>query len=71
MLENQGNEGHIDFILFFPFIIVSFVTNLHTKIAFLLFGGLAYYVRWKESEYSGGQFIPVGGLAYYVTAPAR
>ncbi|KAK8551452.1 hypothetical protein V6N13_119911 [Hibiscus sabdariffa] len=26
--------------------------------------------KWKESEYSGGQFIPVGGLAYYVTAPA-
>ncbi|CAN0853584.1 Protein transport protein Sec61 subunit alpha [Linum grandiflorum] len=25
---------------------------------------------WKESEYSGGQFIPVGGLAYYVTASA-
>ena len=27
--------------------------------------------KWKESEYSGGQFIPVGGLACYVTAPAR
>lgn len=27
--------------------------------------------KWKESEYSGGQFVPVGGLAYYVTAPAR
>ncbi|KAF2302988.1 hypothetical protein GH714_012328 [Hevea brasiliensis] len=26
--------------------------------------------KWKESEYSGGQFVPVGGLAYYVTAPA-
>ncbi|GMY37485.1 Protein transport protein Sec61 subunit alpha [Fagus crenata] len=26
--------------------------------------------KWKESEYSGGQYIPVGGLAYYVTAPA-
>ncbi|KAF2305338.1 hypothetical protein GH714_004065 [Hevea brasiliensis] len=25
--------------------------------------------KWKESEYSGGQFVPVGGLAYYVTAP--
>lgn len=27
--------------------------------------------KWQESEYSGGQFVPVGGLAYYVTAPAR
>ncbi|KAK9992570.1 hypothetical protein SO802_027555 [Lithocarpus litseifolius] len=27
--------------------------------------------KWKESEYSGGLYIPVGGLAYYVTAPAR
>lgn len=27
--------------------------------------------KWKESEYSGGQSIPVGGLAYYVTAPSR
>ncbi|KAK9907128.1 hypothetical protein M0R45_002374 [Rubus argutus] len=26
--------------------------------------------KWKESEYSGGQFIPVGGLAYYITAPS-
>ncbi|KAL0000344.1 hypothetical protein SO802_014125 [Lithocarpus litseifolius] len=26
--------------------------------------------KWKESEYSGGQYIPVCGLAYYVTAPA-
>lgn len=27
--------------------------------------------KWKESEYSGGQFIPVGGIAYYITAPSR
>ena len=27
--------------------------------------------KWKESEYSGGQYIPVGGLAYYITAPSR
>lgn len=27
--------------------------------------------KWKESEYSGGQYMPVGGLAYYVTAPSR
>ncbi|KAJ6894998.1 hypothetical protein NC652_028672 [Populus alba x Populus x berolinensis] len=26
--------------------------------------------KWKESEYSGGQFVPVGGLAYYITAPS-
>ena len=26
--------------------------------------------KWKESEYSGGQYIPVGGLAYYITAPS-
>ncbi|KAI3969672.1 hypothetical protein MKX01_020233 [Papaver californicum] len=24
----------------------------------------------KESEYSGGQFIPFGGIAYYITAPS-
>lgn len=27
--------------------------------------------KWKESEYSGGQYVPVGGLAYYITAPSR
>ena len=27
--------------------------------------------KWKESEYSSGQSIPVGGLAYYITAPSR
>lgn len=27
--------------------------------------------KWKESEYSGGQYIPVGGIAYYITAPSR
>ncbi|KAJ6724564.1 SECY/SEC61-ALPHA FAMILY MEMBER [Salix viminalis] len=26
--------------------------------------------KWKESEYSGGQFVPVGGLVYYITAPS-
>ncbi|KAF9590790.1 hypothetical protein IFM89_038382 [Coptis chinensis] len=26
--------------------------------------------KWKESEYSGGQFIPVGGIAYYITGPS-
>lgn len=27
--------------------------------------------KWKETEYGGGQSIPVGGLAYYITAPSR
>ncbi|KAF2314381.1 hypothetical protein GH714_025923 [Hevea brasiliensis] len=26
--------------------------------------------KWKESEYSNGQSVPVGGLAYYITAPS-
>nr|ACU23375.1 unknown [Glycine max] len=26
--------------------------------------------KWKESEYGGGQSVPVGGIAYYVTAPS-
>ncbi|RDX93313.1 Protein transport protein Sec61 subunit alpha, partial [Mucuna pruriens] len=26
--------------------------------------------KWKESEYGGGQSIPVGGIAYYITAPS-
>ncbi|KAG2380374.1 Protein transport protein [Vigna angularis] len=27
--------------------------------------------KWKESEYGGGQSVPVGGIAYYITAPSR
>ncbi|WVY99844.1 hypothetical protein V8G54_025914 [Vigna mungo] len=26
--------------------------------------------KWKESEYGGGQSVPVGGIAYYITAPS-
>lgn len=26
--------------------------------------------RWQESDYGGGQMIPVGGLAYYISPPA-
>ncbi|KAK3436912.1 hypothetical protein EUGRSUZ_E03508 [Eucalyptus grandis] len=26
--------------------------------------------KWKESEYSGGQSVPVGGIAYYITTPS-
>ncbi|KAF2286126.1 hypothetical protein GH714_010673 [Hevea brasiliensis] len=26
--------------------------------------------KWKESEYSNGQSVPVGGIAYYITAPS-
>ncbi|KAG2384052.1 Protein transport protein [Vigna angularis] len=27
--------------------------------------------KWKESEYGGGQSVPVWGIAYYITAPSR
>ncbi|KAM1606481.1 hypothetical protein PS1_027672 [Malus domestica] len=26
--------------------------------------------KWKESKYSGDQFVLVGGLAYYITTPS-
>ncbi|KAK7829304.1 protein transport protein sec61 subunit alpha [Quercus suber] len=61
----RGQQGSYPIKLFYtsnmPIILQSaLVSNLY----FISQG------KWKESEYSGGQYIPVGGLAYYVTAPA-
>ncbi|VVA29358.1 PREDICTED: transport [Prunus dulcis] len=59
-----------------PIILQSaLVSNLYfiSQLLYRRYGG-NFFVnllgKWQESEYSGGQFIPVGGLAYYVTAPS-
>ncbi|KAL5713898.1 Protein transport protein Sec61 subunit alpha [Ranunculus cassubicifolius] len=76
----RGQQGSYPIKLFYtsnmPIILQSaLVSNLYfisqllyrrysTNILVKLLG------TWKESEYSGGQFIPVGGIAYFITAPS-
>ncbi|WRX28026.1 SecY/SEC61-alpha family - like 2 [Theobroma cacao] len=77
----RGQQGSYPIKLFYtsnmPIILQSaLVSNLYfiSQLLYRKYSG-NFFVnllgKWKESEYSGGQFIPVGGLAYYVTAPAR
>ncbi|KAK8984607.1 hypothetical protein V6N11_047828 [Hibiscus sabdariffa] len=76
----RGQQGSYPIKLFYtsnmPIILQSaLVSNLYfiSQLLYRMCSG-NFFVnllgKWKESEYSGGQFIPVGGLAYYVTAPA-
>ncbi|KAE8709087.1 Protein transport protein Sec61 subunit alpha isoform 2 [Hibiscus syriacus] len=76
----RGQQGSYPIKLFYasnmPIILQSaLVSNLYfiSQLLYRKYSG-NFFVnllgKWKESEYSGGQFIPVGGLAYYVTAPA-
>ncbi|KAB1200023.1 Protein transport protein Sec61 subunit alpha [Morella rubra] len=76
----RGQQGSYPIKLFYtsnmPIILQSaLVSNLYfiSQLLYRKYGG-NFFVNllgtWKESEYSGGQFIPVGGLAYYVTAPS-
>ncbi|XP_022715732.1 protein transport protein Sec61 subunit alpha-like isoform X2 [Durio zibethinus] len=76
----RGQQGSYPIKLFYtsnmPIILQSaLVSNLYfiSQLLYRRYSG-NFFVnllgKWKESEYSGGQFIPVGGLAYYVTAPA-
>ncbi|KAK9904436.1 hypothetical protein M0R45_000661 [Rubus argutus] len=78
--NGRGQQGSYPIKLFYtsnmPIILQSaFVSNLYF-ISQLLYrwcsGNFLVNLlgKWKESEYSGGQFIPVGGLAYYITAPS-
>lgn len=55
MLQKSNNNG--------------FLQLLHRKYSGNFFVNLLG--KWKETEYGGGQSIPVGGLAYYITAPSR
>ncbi|GMY34381.1 protein transport protein Sec61 subunit alpha-like [Fagus crenata] len=76
----RGQQGSYPIKLFYtsnmPIILQSaLVSNLYfiSQLLFRRYSGnflVNLLGKWKESEYSGGQFIPVGGLAYYVTAPA-
>ncbi|XP_022723725.1 protein transport protein Sec61 subunit alpha-like isoform X2 [Durio zibethinus] len=77
----RGQQGSYPIKLFYtsnmPIILQSaLVSNLYfiSQLLYRRYSG-NFFVnllgKWKESEYSGGQFIPVGGLAYYVTPPAR
>ncbi|XP_065866871.1 uncharacterized protein [Euphorbia lathyris] len=76
----RGQQGSYPIKLFYtsnmPIILQSaLVSNLYfiSQLLYRKYGG-NFFVnllgKWKESEYSGGQYVPVGGLAYYVTAPA-
>ncbi|KAK8692542.1 hypothetical protein V6N13_076000 [Hibiscus sabdariffa] len=76
----RGQQGSYPIKLFYtsnmPIILQSaLVSNLYfiSQLLYRKYSGnflVNLLGKWKESEYSGGQFIPVGGLAYYVTAPA-
>lgn len=76
----RGQQGSYPIKLFYtsnmPIILQSaLVSNLYfiSQLLYRRFSGnflVNLLGKWKESEYSGGQFVPVGGLAYYVTAPS-
>lgn len=58
-----------------PLILVTSLTSQILMISQVLarrFGNniiISLIGKWEESEYSGGQAMPVGGLVYYLTAP--
>ncbi|KAJ6829091.1 protein transport protein Sec61 subunit alpha-like [Iris pallida] len=75
----RGQQGSYPIKLFYtsnmPIILQSaLVSNLYfiSQLLYQFSGNFFVNLlgRWKESEYSGGQFIPVGGIAYYITAPS-
>ncbi|XP_068669747.1 uncharacterized protein [Aristolochia californica] len=76
----RGQQGSYPIKLFYtsnmPIILQSaLVSNLYfiSQLLYRRYSGnflVNLLGKWKESEYSGGQYIPVGGLAYYMTAPA-
>ncbi|KAI3981678.1 hypothetical protein MKX01_020621 [Papaver californicum] len=59
-----------------PIILLSaLVSNLYfiSQLLYRRYSGnflLNLLGKWKESEYSGDQFLPVSGIAYYITAPS-
>ncbi|KAK9949938.1 hypothetical protein M0R45_005446 [Rubus argutus] len=76
----RGQQGSYPIKLFYasnmPIILQSALVynfNAVSQILYMLYSR-HFFVnllgKWKESEYSDGQFIPVGGLAYYITAPS-
>ncbi|XWS16860.1 hypothetical protein CRYUN_Cryun33cG0017100 [Craigia yunnanensis] len=76
----RGQQGSYPIKLFYtsnmPIILHSaLVSNLYfiSRLLYRRYCG-NFFVnllgKWKESEYSSGQSIPVGGLAYYFTAPS-
>ncbi|XP_022717334.1 protein transport protein Sec61 subunit alpha-like isoform X2 [Durio zibethinus] len=76
----RGQQGSYPIKLFYtsnmPIILHSaLVSNLYfiSQLLYRRYSG-NFFVnllgKWKESEYSNGQSIPVGGLAYYITAPS-
>ncbi|KAF9621574.1 hypothetical protein IFM89_023148 [Coptis chinensis] len=77
----RGQQGSYPIKLFYtsnmPIILQSaLVSNLYfiSQLLYRRYSGnflVNLLGKWKESEYSGGQFIPVGGIAYYITAPSR
>ncbi|KAF8413708.1 hypothetical protein HHK36_001700 [Tetracentron sinense] len=76
----RGQQGSYPIKLFYtsnmPVILQSaLVSNLYfiSQMLYKKYSGnflVNLLGKWKESEYLGGQFVPIGGLAYYVTAPS-
>ncbi|KAG9453907.1 hypothetical protein H6P81_006811 [Aristolochia fimbriata] len=76
----RGQQGSYPIKLFYtsnmPIILQSaLVSNLYfiSQLLYRRFSGnflVNLLGKWKESEYSGGQYMPVGGLVYYMTAPS-
>ncbi|XP_037494706.1 protein transport protein Sec61 subunit alpha [Jatropha curcas] len=77
----RGQQGSYPIKLFYtsnmPIILQSaLVSNLYfiSQLLYRRYSGnflVNLLGKWKESEYSNGQSVPVGGLAYYITAPSR
>ncbi|KAI3970304.1 hypothetical protein MKX01_023951 [Papaver californicum] len=76
----RGQQGSFPIKLFYtsnmPIILQSaLVSNLYfiSQLLYRRYSGnflINVLGKWKESEYSGGHFIPFGGISYYITAPS-
>lgn len=75
----RGQQGNYPIKLFYtsnmPIILQSALTsNLYfiSQLLYKRYGGnllVQLLGKWRESEHSGSQLIPVGGLVYYLTPP--
>ncbi|OWM88578.1 hypothetical protein CDL15_Pgr002345 [Punica granatum] len=76
----RGQQGSYPIKLFYtsnmPIILQSaLVSNVYfiSQLLYRKYSG-NFFVnllgKWKDSDYSAGQSIPVGGIAYYITAPS-
>ncbi|PNW85093.1 hypothetical protein CHLRE_03g171350v5 [Chlamydomonas reinhardtii] len=76
----RGQQGNYPIKLFYtsnmPIILQSaLVSNLYfiSQLLYKRYGGnmlVQLLGRWQQTEYGGGQMIPVGGLVYYISPPS-